>query len=85
MADNSNLHMSRAEKTDKFYTLPSTIENELQHYRKYFKDKIISCNTDDPAIDEDGQDHFGDSRDGYPSNFFHCFQLNFTQGTTMIP
>jgi hypothetical protein len=29
MADNSNLHMSRAEKTDEFYTQLSTIEDKL--------------------------------------------------------
>lgn len=61
MADNSNLHMSRAGKTDEFYTQLSTIEEELRHYRKYFKDKIVFCNCDDP----------------YESNFFKYFALNF--------
>lgn len=61
MADNSNLHMSRSGKTDEFYTQLSTIEEELRHYRKYFKDKIILCNCDDP----------------YESNFFKYFALNF--------
>jgi len=79
MAGNSNLHMSRAGKTDEFYTQLSTIEDELRHYRKYFKDKIIFCNADDPAIGEDGQDHFGDGLGGYTSNFFRYFQLNFQQ------
>jgi len=79
MAGNSNLHMSRAGKTDEFYTQLSTIEDELRHYRKYFKGKIIFCNADDPAIGEDGQDHFGDGLGGYTSNFFRYFQLNFTQ------
>ncbi len=54
MAGNSNLHMSRAGKTDEFYTQLSTIEDELRHYRKYFKGKVIFCNADDPAIGEDG-------------------------------
>lgn len=61
MADNSNLHMSRAGKTDEFYTQLSTIEEELRHYRKYFKDKVVFCNCDDP----------------YESNFFKYFALNF--------
>lgn len=32
MAGNSNLHMSKAGKTDEFYTQLSTIEEELRHY-----------------------------------------------------
>lgn len=61
MADNSNLHMSRAGKTDEFYTQLTTIEEELRHYRKHFKDKVVLCNCDDP----------------YESNFFKYFALNF--------
>lgn len=61
MAGNSNLHMSRTGKTDEFYTQLSTIEEELRHYRKYFKGKTILCNCDDP----------------YESNFFKYFALNF--------
>ena len=61
MASNSNLHMSKAGKTDEFYTQLSTIEEELRHYRKYFRDKIVLCNCDDP----------------YESNFFKYFALNF--------
>lgn len=79
MPGNSNLHMSRAGKTDEFYTQLSTIEDELRHYRKYFKGKVIFCNADDPAIGEDGRDHFGDGLGGYTSNFFRYFQLNFSQ------
>ena len=41
--------------------------------------KVIFCNADDPAIGEDGQDHFGDGLGGYTSNFFRYFQLNFQQ------
>lgn len=33
-------------KNDEFYTMIDTIENELIHYRKYLKDKIIYCNCD---------------------------------------
>lgn len=79
MAGNANLHMSRSGKTDEFYTQLSTIEDELRHYRKYFKGKVIFCNADDPAIGEDGQDHLGDGLGGYTSNFFRYFQLNFQQ------
>ena len=61
MAGNSNLHMSKAGKTDEFYTQLSTIEEELRHYRKYFYDKTVLCNCDDP----------------YESNFFKYFALNF--------
>lgn len=61
MATNSNLHMSRTGKTDEFYTQLSTIEEELRHYRKYFKNKGVLCNCDDP----------------YESNFFKYFALNF--------
>ena len=61
MASNSNLHMSKAGKTDEFYTHLSTIEEELRHYRKYFKGKTVLCNCDDP----------------YESNFFKYFALNF--------
>ena len=79
MAGNSNLHMSKSGKTDEFYTQLSTIEDELRHYRKYFKGKVVFCNADDPAIGEDGKDHFGDGAGGYTSNFFRYFQLNFQQ------
>lgn len=77
MATNSNLQMSRAGKTDEFYTQLSTIEDELWHYRKYFEGKKVLCNADDPAIAEDGFDHLGDDLGGYTSNFFRYFQLNF--------
>ena len=52
--------MSKSGKTDEFYTQLSTIEDELRHYRKYFKGKVVFCNADDPAIGEDGKNHFGD-------------------------
>lgn len=61
MAGNSNLHIFKLGKTDEFYTQLSTIEDELRHYRKYFKGKVILCNCDDP----------------YESNFFKYFALNF--------
>ena len=61
MAGNSNLHMSRADKTDEFYTQLSLIENELKHYKAFIKGKVVLCNCDDP----------------YESNFFKYFAMNF--------
>jgi len=58
---NSNLHKAKRQKNDEFYTQLSDIENELKHYKKHFKDKIILCNCDDPRI----------------SNFFFYFSYNF--------
>ncbi len=58
---NSNLHMSRSEKADEFYTQLSLIESELRHYRQHFKGKTVLCNCDDP----------------YESNFFKYFAMNF--------
>lgn len=48
MAGNSNLHMSKNDKADEFYTQLSLIESELKHYKGAFKDKIVLCNCDDP-------------------------------------
>ena len=61
VAGNSNLHMSRADKTDEFYTQLSLIENELKHYKKHFEGKVVFCNCDDP----------------FESNFFKYFAINF--------
>lgn len=61
MAGNSNLHMSRNDKADEFYTQLSLIENELKHYKAHFKDKVVFCNCDDP----------------FESNFFKYFAMNF--------
>lgn len=61
MAGNNNLHMSRSDKADEFYTQLSLIESELKHYRLHFKGKIVLCNCDDP----------------YESNFFKYFAMNF--------
>ena len=44
-----------------FYTQLSDIENELKHYKKHFKGKVVYCNCDDPRV----------------SNFFHYFSYNF--------
>ena len=61
MAGNSNLHTSKADKADEFYTTLSLVENELKHYRKHFEGKTVLCNCDDP----------------YESNFFKFFAMNF--------
>lgn len=61
MAGNKNLHMSKADKTDEFYTNLSLIENELKHYKGFIKGKVVLCNCDDP----------------FESNFFKYFAMNF--------
>ena len=61
MAGNSNLHDSRSNKADEFYTQLTTIEDELCAYKDYFKGKTVLCNADDP----------------FESNFFKYFAMNF--------
>lgn len=61
MAGNSNLHNSRTDKADEFYTQLSLIESELKHYKKHLKNKVVLCNCDDP----------------FESNFFKYFAMNF--------
>jgi len=58
---NVDLVKAKTAKNDEFYTQISDINNELGRYKKYFKDKIIFCNCDDPK----------------ESNFWKYFQLNF--------
>jgi hypothetical protein len=60
-AANLNLRKASTAKKDEFYTQLSDIENELKHYKKHFKDKVVYCNCDDPRV----------------SNFFHYFSHNF--------
>lgn len=52
---------AKTNKLDEFYTALSDIEIEIKHYKKYFKDKVVLCNCDDP----------------YESNFFKYFAINF--------
>ena len=59
---NKNLNEARKNKNDEFYTQLSDIENELKHYIKYFRGKVVYCNCDDPV----------------QSNFWRYFHLNFT-------
>ncbi|MFR7933649.1 MAG: adenine-specific methyltransferase EcoRI family protein [Acutalibacteraceae bacterium] len=77
MATNSNLQMSRSGRQDEFYTQKETVEKELWHYQKFFENKVVFCNADDPAIGEDGTNHYGDDRGGFASSFFQYFRLNF--------
>lgn len=58
---NNNLHSSRNAKADEFYTQIGFIENELKHYKDYFRDKVVFCNCDDPEW----------------SNFWRYFHINF--------
>lgn len=44
---NATLHRAKREKNDEFYTQKKDIENELIHYHKHLKDKIVYCNCDD--------------------------------------
>ena len=59
--NNNSFHDAKRIKNDEFYTRIEDIENELKHYKKYFKGKTILCNCDDPL----------------ESNFFVYFRNNF--------
>jgi len=48
MGKNQNLHNANKAKNDEFYTQIEDIEKELFNYKKYFKNKTIFCNCDDP-------------------------------------
>lgn len=63
MARNKSLNNAKKSEKDEFYTQLQDIENELRHYRKYFRGKTVLCNCDDP----------------YESNFFRYFALNFNK------
>ncbi|MBR6044106.1 MAG: adenine-specific methyltransferase EcoRI family protein [Ruminococcus sp.] len=60
---NNNEALSKANKAkkDEFYTQLVDIENELRHYKPFFKGKTVFCNCDDP----------------YESNFVKYFAMNF--------
>lgn len=58
---NERLHKAKSLKNDEFYTQLSDIEKECNHYKEYFRDKVILCNCDDPRV----------------SNFFKYFAYNF--------
>lgn len=46
MNTNRNLIQAQKAKNNEFYTLYEDIEKECNHYRYWFKDKIIYCNCD---------------------------------------
>ena len=52
MDGNTRLKRAFALKQDEFYTQMPEIEKEMKHYTKYFKDKTIYCNCDDPRLSE---------------------------------
>ena len=60
---NKNLSDAAKAKKDEFYTRLEDIENECRNYKKFFRDKIIFCNCDDP----------------FESNFFAYFAMNFNE------
>ncbi|MCY4313256.1 MAG: adenine-specific methyltransferase EcoRI family protein [Gammaproteobacteria bacterium] len=62
MSLNKNLNKAAKARQDEFYTQLEDIENELQHYKPYFKNKMVYCNCDDPRV----------------SNFFHYFSYKFS-------
>lgn len=57
---NSSLGKASKAKKDEFYTQLADVENELRHYKSFFKDKIVFCNCDDP----------------FESNFVKYFAMN---------
>lgn len=46
---NSHLQAAKNAKNDEFYTRMEDIEEELRHYTKHFKNKVVYCNCDDPT------------------------------------
>lgn len=55
MSTHENLAVAKVNKNDEFYTTYETIEQELKdhsEYRRYFKDKTIYCNCDNPLWSE---------------------------------
>ena len=63
MARNANLYKARNAKNDEFYTKLADVSKEMIYYKKYFKDKIVYCNCDDPKW----------------SAFWKYFHLNFDE------
>lgn len=63
MAKNGNLQNAKQAKNNEWYTRIEDIENELKHYTKHFKNKVVLCNCDDPT----------------QSNFWRYFHINFSE------
>jgi hypothetical protein len=49
MSRNKNLNKAKKAKDDEYYTQLNDIENELKHYKGYFKGKVVYLNCDDPT------------------------------------
>ena len=60
---NKTLKEAKSNKKDEFYTLIEDISEELNNYKKHFKDKVVLCNCDDPEW----------------SNFWIFFHQNFEE------
>lgn len=58
---NASLSRAKTNREDEFYTQREDVEQELKHYRKHFKGKVVYLNCDDPRV----------------SAFFHFFSYNF--------
>ena len=52
MGDKAALTAAKNAKKDEFYTQRVDIENELNHYKAHFKNKVVLCNCDDPRESE---------------------------------
>lgn len=52
MGDKASLTAAKNAKKDEFYTQRVDIENELNHYKAHFKNKVVLCNCDDPRESE---------------------------------
>lgn len=63
LIDNSNLSRAKSAKNDEFYTRIEDIEEELKHYKKHFRDKIVYCNCNYPR----------------KSKFWEYFHINFKE------
>ena len=59
MNTNRNLHQAMKNKNNEYYTLYKDIEKECNHYRYWFKDKIIYCNCD--SIESNFYKYFKDN------------------------
>ena len=63
MIANKHFFNAKNARQDEFYTKSSDIKEELIHYSDKFKDKVIYCNCDDPAV----------------SNFYKYFYNNYKE------
>ena len=46
---NQGLTGAKRDRNDEFHTRLEDIEDELQHYRRHFKNQAVHCNCDDPT------------------------------------